>query len=151
MIQKLSEKLKHWERWHGWVDESLLLMCKIVRKDENGTSEHEEWFEGSRETIYTQRLFRLEDFLLFSLYSFPCIAKQQTHIMQLWLRSCLAFSICASSTRRCLEFTFLLAIFLLSDPSCYTHHVSRNHAKYSMCLYSLTGGKFCSKCCSNPG
>lgn len=42
MIQKLSEKLKHWERWHGWVDESLLLMCKIVRKDENGTSEHEE-------------------------------------------------------------------------------------------------------------
>jgi hypothetical protein len=51
-----------------------------MNEDLDSTSEHEEWFEGGRRSVYKERLLAVEDFLFFSLYSFSCIAT----IVQLW-------------------------------------------------------------------
>jgi hypothetical protein len=31
-------------RWRGGNDKSLLMVCKIMGEDSDGTSEYEEWF-----------------------------------------------------------------------------------------------------------
>ena len=31
-------------------------MCKVMSDDSDGTSEHEEWFEGGRRSVYQERL-----------------------------------------------------------------------------------------------
>ena len=31
-------------------------MCNIIREYVDGTSEHEEWFEGGRRSVYNERL-----------------------------------------------------------------------------------------------
>ena len=35
----------------------MLMVCKIMVGYSDGTSEHEEWFEGGRRSVYKERLF----------------------------------------------------------------------------------------------
>jgi len=67
----------------------VLVVCKIVVGDSDDTSEHEEWFEGSRWSVYKERLFGAGGFpfllsLLIFVYSKACMT-----LTQLWLVSCL--------------------------------------------------------------
>jgi hypothetical protein len=71
---------------------------------------------GSRvaDGLYIKRLWlALEDFLIFSLYSFSCIAKQVTTLKQLRHLSCLDF----------LETNFESLVSLLILHYCYQYHL----------------------------
>jgi len=72
--------------------------------------------------LYIKRvLMVLEDFLLFSLYSFSCIAKQVTTLKQLRLLSCL--DLLETNIRApclCSDITFVLPISPTPDPARYT-------------------------------
>ena len=65
-------------------------MCKIMSDDSDSTSEHEEWFQGGRRSVYKERLLAVEDFLFFPLYSFSCIAINST-TLENDIDSCLCF------------------------------------------------------------
>jgi len=61
----------------------MLGVCEIMAGYPDGTTEHGEWSEGARWSVYQERLLELEDFHFFSLYSLSCIAKQT----RLWMSS----------------------------------------------------------------
>jgi len=67
----------------------VLVVCKIMVGYLEGTSEHEEWFEGGRQSVCKERLFGVEGFpvllsLLVLLYS-----KASTTLTQPWFLLCL--------------------------------------------------------------
>jgi hypothetical protein len=40
----------------------VLMVCKITVEYSEGTSEHEEWFEGGKQIVYKERLFGVGGF-----------------------------------------------------------------------------------------
>jgi len=84
---------------------------------------HRSMRNGSRvvDELYIKRvLLALEDFLLFSLYLFSCIAKQVTTIKQLRLLSCPDFLETYIEFLTLLaDITLLLPISPTSDPARY--------------------------------
>jgi len=99
----------------------VLVVCKIIVEYSDGTSGHGEWFEGSRWSVYKERLFGVEGFpfllaLLVILYS-----KASTTLTQPWFLSCLD---CLNTNieASCPDYhiTLLFPISPTSDPARYT-------------------------------
>jgi len=67
-------------RWCGMVMliRVVLVVCNIMGKNLNVTSELEELFEGGIRTVFKERVLAWEDFVFFSRYSFSCIATKVT-------------------------------------------------------------------------
>jgi len=120
-----------------WV---VLVVCKIMGRYSNGTSEHEKWFEGGRRSVYKERLLGVGGFpfllsLLILLYS-----KASMTLNQLWLLSCLDHLITNFETL-CSDYdiTLLLPISPTSNPDCYAGTSPSKHNWYWMyCQHCLT-------------
>jgi len=98
----------------------VLVVCKIMVGYSGGTSEHGEWFEGGRRSVYKERLFAVEGFpfllsLLVLLYS-----KASMTLNQLGFLSCP--DLLDTNLKPCpnCNTTFKLPISLTPDPTCYT-------------------------------
>jgi len=98
----------------------VLMLCKIMDGYLDGTSEHEEWFEGGRRSVYKQRLFGVGGFpfllsLLVLLYS-----RASTTLTQPWFLSCRdSLDTNFEASYSDYNITSLLPISPSSDPACY--------------------------------
>ena len=118
----------------------LLVVCKIMIGYLDGTSEHGEWLEGGRWSVYKDRLFGVGWFpfllsLLVLLYS-----KASTTLTQPWFLSCLD-SLDTNLDVFCPDYdtTLLLPISPTSDPTRYTRTSPLQCTWYWMyCQHCLT-------------
>jgi len=97
------------------------MVCKIMRWNSDGMSEHKKWFERDRRIVYT------ESVVCFGGYSFLlsllilCIAKQVTTLKQLRSVSCLDFlKMNIEPFVIFSDFTLLSAISPMPDHARYT-------------------------------
>ena len=56
----------------------VLVVCKIIRWDSDGTSEYKDCLAAGRRIVHTESVVGIGEFPFFSLYMFPCIANQVT-------------------------------------------------------------------------
>ena len=61
----------------------MLVVSNITREDWDCVLNLENKFVDGRQTVYNERLFGVGGFPFFSLYCFPCTAKQVTILKQL--------------------------------------------------------------------
>jgi len=119
----------------------------IMQEDLHGISEHEEWFEGGRPNVYTERLFgvgwfQFLLFLLILLYSIAIDNFEKASMHSLFLL------MCSSSPCPNPKLTGLILISAMSDPACYTTTSLSQHTSNWMCLCPSTRCKYCSEPCS---
>ena len=65
------------------------MVCKIMVGYSDGTSEHEEWFQGGRQSVYKERLFRVGGFSFLLSLLVLLNSKASTTLQQLEVLSCL--------------------------------------------------------------
>ena len=128
----------------------LLVVSKIVREDSSRTLGYGRWCEFGRRTVYPERLFALEDFFFFSLYSFSWIARQVMTLTKQWLISSLDFLETNSN--------HLLSWFWIPHSSYHYHISMRVHVTPEqvilfrtwcrLWLHPSPGRNYCSEPCS---
>jgi len=121
-IRKWIEMLRRRMMWRGCIDKESSWWC--VRSWDGIRMVHQSMGNGSRvadKLNIKGVLLALEDFLLFSLYSFSCIAKQVTTLKQVRLLSCFdSLETHLEPLALFSDITLMVPVSPTSDPAHYT-------------------------------
>ena len=99
----------------------ILVVSKMTVGYSDGTSEHDEWFEGGRRSVYKERLFGVGEFPFLLSLLIPLYSKKSTTLTQPWFLFCLD-SLNMNFTAPCPDYdvTLLLAISPMPDRARYS-------------------------------